>query len=288
MKRIGRLLSCIRYHEVLVLQGAPAMGCILAMEKLSLHKAVLSLVFLVADLCLVAHMWSLNDWADRHADAADESRSPSTFTHKGVDPTAMLGLSFGLLLVSLTLFACLPAATFWIAVGLVLLSVVYSFPGLHAKSIPVLASLPHLAGGFLHFLLGYSLFAAVDPCSLRIAVVFALVFTAGHGVQEVQDHDADRRAGIRTNAVIFGKSTVFGVSLAAFLFVYAYLAHLATTGVLPPHLALPVLPLAGLHLGSAGRAWQEGLSAASIRRYRDCYRVLFGLLGLCVLPTLFR
>jgi 4-hydroxybenzoate polyprenyltransferase len=196
-------------------------------------------------------------------------------------------LSLGLLSAGLALFAWLTATTFWIAVGLTLLSFLYSFPGLHAKGIALLSSAPHLAGGFLHFLLGYSLFAAVGPNALRIAVAFALIFTAGHGVQEVQDHDADRRAGVRTNAVVFGKSMVFGVTLAAFLFVYGYLAHLAAAGIVPPRLGPPSLALAALHLYWARQALWAGLSVESVRRYRGRYRALFALLGLNVISTLF-
>jgi 4-hydroxybenzoate polyprenyltransferase len=287
MRRIGRLLSCIRYREALVLQGAPVTGAVLAMGAPTIHKGALSAIFAVANFCLVAHMWSLNDWADRHADAADHNRSLHVFTRKGVDPATMLGLSLGLLSAGLALFAWLSATTFWIAVSLTLLSFLYSFPGLQMKGVALLSSVPHLIGGFLHFLLGYSLFAAVDPNALQIALVFALIFTAGHGVQEVQDHDADRRAGVRTNAVMFGKSVVFGVTLAAFLFVYGDLYHLAAAGIVPPRLGLPTLALAAMHLYSARQALRAGLSFESVRRYRGRYRVLFALLGLQVISTLF-
>lgn len=287
MLQFCRLLSCIRYREVLVLQGAPVMGAAMAMGEPSLDKCALGLVFVAANACLVAHMWSLNDWADRHADATDEIKSHHHFSRKGIAPATMFQMSLGLLIASLALFACLNAATFWIAVSLVLLSFCYSLPGLHAKSVALLSSLPHLVGGFLHFLLGYSLFATVDPNALRIAIVFALVFTAGHGVQEVQDHDADRRAGIRTNAVVFGKSAVFVVALAAFLFVYGYLSHLSAVGIVPQRLGLPLLSLAGLHLYCARQPLQAGLSFDSVRRYRGRYRALFAMLGLFLISTLF-
>ena len=287
MNRVRRLLSCIRYREVLVLQGAPAMGGVLAMGEPTLHKVALGAVFGVANFCLVAHMWTLNDWADRHADADDINKSLHVFTRKGVDPATMLGLSLALLSAGLALFAWLTATTFWIAIGLTLLGFLYSFPGLHAKSVALLSSVPHLAGGFLHFLLGYSLFAVVGANALRIAILFALVFTAGHGVQEVQDCDADRRAGVRTNAVVFGKSIVFGVTLAAFLFVYGYLSYLSALGILPPRLGPPSLVLAAVHLYCACQAQLAGLSFESVRRYRGRYRAFFALLGLTVVATMF-
>jgi 4-hydroxybenzoate polyprenyltransferase len=287
VQRVGRLLGCLRYRELLVLQGAPAMGMVLAIGKLTAPKSVLGAVFAAANLCLVAHVWSLNDWADRHADALDGAKAAHHFTRKGVDPTTMLGFSLALLMASLALFTLLPATTAWIAAGLVMLGFLYSCPGLHAKGVAGLSSVAHLAGGFLHFLLGYSLFAAVDGNALRTAIVFALIFTAGHAVQEVQDHDADRRAGVRTMAVIFGKRTVFWTALAIFLFAYGYLAYLAATGVVPRRLGPPSLGLAALHVYWARQALHAYLSCASIRVYRDRYRALFGLIGLIVISTLF-
>lgn len=280
-----RLLACIRYREVVVLQGPPAMGVVLAMGEPTLGKAALGALLLFANACLVAHMWSLNDWADRHADEGDERKSRHVFTRKGVAPAEMLTCSFGLLGVSLVLFAGLGTTPLKIALGLTALSLLYSWPGLHLKRIALLASAPHLVGGLLHFLLGYSLFAPIGPDSLRIAVAFALIFTAGHGVQEVQDHDADRRAGLRTSAVVFGKRAVFGATLVAFLVGHGLLAHLSASGAIPRPLGPLVLALAGLHLVSAGQALHADLSFECVRLYRERYRALFALLGLTLTVT---
>jgi 4-hydroxybenzoate polyprenyltransferase len=287
-RRAGRLLGCLRYREVLVLQGAPAMGFVLAMGRPTFHKGAVGAVFAAANFCLVAHIWSLNDWADRHADCLDATKAARSFTRKGVDPAVLLGFSLALLATSLVLFALLRDTTLRMAIGLALLGFLYSCPGLHAKRMAVLSSIPHLLGGFLHFLLGHSLFAAVDANTLRTAMVFALTFTAGHAVQEVQDHDADGRAGLRTNAIVFGKSTMFCVALAVFLFVYGYLAYLAATDIVPHQLGPLALTLGALHLYWARQVVQAGLCCASIQQYRNRYRTSFGLIGLTVISTLFR
>lgn len=284
---ICRLLSCIRYREVLVLQGAPVMGSILAMGTLTIHRAVIEGCFVIASCSLVAHTWSLNDWADYHADSANVHRSPSVFTRQGVSPATMIGFSLFLLCVSLAIFAVLSTATFWIAIGLLVLSCLYSFPSLHAKRIAFLSSFVHLSGGFLHFLLGYSLFATVDANAIWIAIGFALIFTAGHGVQEVQDHDADRFMGIRTNAVVFGKNAVFRLTLMIFVSAYGYLAYLASTGFLPSRLRIPSLVFAALQIHFARQALVYGLTFESVNKYRTRYRILFGLLGLMIISTLF-
>ena len=117
----------------------------------------------------------------------------------------------------------------------------YSHPAPSAKSAPVLSSLPHLLGGLLHFLLGYSLFDALDRRGILIGFFFALTFTAGHLNQEVRDHEGDRVNGLRTNAVFFGKERTFLAGLVLFMLAYADLAWLAFRGLIPA--ALGVLPL---------------------------------------------
>ena len=71
------------------------------------------------------------------------------------------------------------------------LSALYSLPYFHWKGRPLLNSATHLAGGVLHFLLGYSLGNAIDRRGLALATFFALTFAAGHLTQEVRDHQGD-------------------------------------------------------------------------------------------------
>ncbi len=287
MNRVWQLLLCIRYREVLVLQGAPVMGLVLSIGRPTLHNLGIAGLFSLANFFLVAHVWTLNDWADVHSDVVDRNRSVRVFTGRGIGPLMMLGFSIGLLIAGLGLFALLGSRTLWIAVSIAFLGFLYSFPGVYLKGMVLLSSLPHLVGGFLHFLLGYSLFAAVDRHALLIALVFAVVFTAGHGVQEVQDHDADRRAGLRTNAVVFGKSPVFCAAVMAFLFAYGFLWYLALAGIVPARLGPPSPALCSLHLYWARRTLRAGLSFENVRHFRRRYRALFALIGLSVISTLF-
>src|SRR6185436_13822618 len=108
--------------------------------------------------------------------------------------------SLALMLLALRPFG---PRTLALALAIAGLSAIYSLPPCHAKGVPVLGSFLHLAGGVLHFHLGYLLFGAFGGRSLALSMFFALTFTAGHLTQEVRDHDADLLNGIRTNAVAF-------------------------------------------------------------------------------------
>jgi 4-hydroxybenzoate polyprenyltransferase len=260
------LLLHIRYREVLVLQGPPLMGAALSLRSWTGWPLVSIGVLFFAGFLLVAHIWSLNDWVELPAERCNP----------------VLGLSLSLLALSMTLFAYLGRTTLLIAMGVALLGFAYSHPLINAKGRPVLSSVTHLAGGALHFLLGYSVFSDIGWKAVMISSFFTLVFTAGHATQEVQDYEEDRANHIRTNAVVFGKTAVFIVALVGFAFAYGDFALLSLYGILPPRLWLIAVALFPLHCHWSLHALRGGLCPDGVRRLRDRYRVLFLLIGLAI------
>jgi 4-hydroxybenzoate polyprenyltransferase len=175
----------------------------------------------------VAHIFSFNDWAGASTDRNDPTRSETVFSTRGVAPRDVLLLSAALLALSLLLFAHLSRQTLLVAVAIAALGVFYSHPRLNGKGTPIISSCPHLVGGVLHFLLGYSLFSPIDQSGILIGLFFALTFTAGHLNQEVRDYDGDRLNGVHTNAVAFGKTPAFLAGLVVFTLAYTDLFLLA-------------------------------------------------------------
>lgn len=151
----------------------------------------------------------------------------------------------------------------------------------------MLSSAAHLAGGVLHFLLGWSVFAGIDCKALLVASFFALTFTAGHATQEVQDCDADRARGIRTNAAVFGKKTVFIAACIGFALAYGDLLWLALGGMLPRALALLPPVLVPLQLYWSLSVLRGGLKTGDVGRLRDRYRALFAVIGAGMVATVF-
>lgn len=265
------LLLRIRYREVLILQGPPLMGAALSLGHWTAASLVSLGMLFFAGFLLVAHIWSLNDWADLPAERGNP----------------MIGLSLSLLVLSMALFACLGRTTLLIAIGVALLGFVYSHPAIDAKGKPLLSSFTHLAGGLLHFLLGYSVFSIIGLKAVLTASFFTLVFTAGHATQEVQDYEQDRLNGIRTNAVEFGKAAVFIAAFVCFTLAYADFALLSFSGILPPCLWLIAAVLFPLHCRWSLDALRAGLDPDRLRRLRNSYRVLFILIGAAIASGLF-
>jgi len=281
---LARLLSCIRFDEVLVLQGAPLIGACWSIGALTADKFATAAVFGIGSLCLVAHVYLLNDWSGIDGDLRDLHRASRTFSAKGASRTEAGLLAVALLGLSLLLFGILGAAPFVLALAIAGLSALYSAPAIHMKGLPLFSSALHLVGGALQFLLGYGTFTAIDARGIAVSCFFGLVFAAGHLMHEVRGLDGDQFNGIRTNAVAFGKALSFVAGVALFTVAYALLVSLAAFGVVPR-----VMVLAGalfpLHLGASLRAWRAGLDFQSLCRLQRLYRLLYAVIGIAMLAA---
>ena len=278
--------ACIRYGEVLILQGSPLFGMAFAIRDVTFEKVLSMLVCLLASSLLVAHVFSLNDWAGIAPDSNDPNKSADVFVTRGIRRPGFAALSLGLLAASLLLLALLPLPTLLLGIAIAALGAIYSLPVFNAKGAPVASSLPHLVGGALHFLLGYSVFSALDHRGALIALFFALTFTAGHLNQEVRDYDGDRLNGIRTNAVVFGKMPAFIAGLVLFTVAYADLFVLAYRGIVPtPLVALPAV-LYPIHIVWSATTLRGGLTFASVSRFQNRYRILYAVIGVAMLAAL--
>ena len=275
------LLTCIRFGEVLVLQGTPLLGAIFAMQTLTMETAAELALLAAASICLVGHVFVLNDWSGMNADLRDPNRASMVFSARGVSGRKVGNLGVALLILSLLLLSPLGVRPLVIALLMAGLSALYSAPAAHVKGVPVLNSVVHLAGGILHFLLGYSVFRAVDGRGVTIGCFFALIFAAGHLTHETRDSASDLLNGIRTNAVTFGKARSFTAGLVFFTIADILLVVLATRDIVP-HLLVIVAALYPLHFYWSLQALRAGLTFESVRRLQMRYRALYAGIGLTI------
>jgi 4-hydroxybenzoate polyprenyltransferase len=282
-----RLLSCIRFDEVLVLQGSPLLGALFSIGKLTTEKAVALAVLAAGSCFLVSHILVLNDWSGMSADLRDPNRTTGVFMTKGIGRTEIGYLWMALLALSLLVLSPFGMRTLGIALAIAGLSALYSAPAFHMKGVPLLSSALHLAGGILHFLLGYSLFSPIDGRGLEIACFFALTFVAGHLTHETRDREGDLLNGIRTNAVTFGRARSFAAGLTLFTIADVLLVVLAARGAVPRALVL-IAALYPLHLYWSLQALRAGLTFESIRRLQVRYRALYAIIGLLMVVMVLR
>ena len=269
-----------------MLQGSPLLGALCALRHHAWEQVTPLATLIAGNLFLVAHIFMLNDWAGLSTDRTDPNKAASLFTSRGVDRKNIGLLSVMLLAVALPFFGSLGPKPLGLALAIVTLSALYSLPPFHWKGRPLLSSAAHLAGGALHFLLGYSLGSAIDGRGLATAAFFGVTFAAGHLMQEIRDYRGDALNTIRTNAVSFGPRRTFAASLALFTAAYALLVLLALAGSLPrPLAALAVLYPLQLRWSLEARA--EGLTYESVRQLQARYRALFAVIGVAIAAALY-
>lgn len=280
--RIIRHFASTRAPEVLALQASPILGTFLGGVSLEQGGVIRLGLLLLGSLALTAHIFVFNDWAGYSSDIRDPRRTTLVFARQGIRRSQVARVAIALLIVANVAFAAVGILAILLGAAIAVLSLLYSCSPSFGKRTPIVGSLNHLLGGALHFLLGYSLFHALDASGLVISLFFGLVFAGGHLNQEVRDYEGDLINGIRTSAVVFGCRRTFLASLGTFTAAYAILTGLAALGILPRLLLWsPVVWL--VHAAWSRRAIQRGLGFETALWMQQRYRLLFALIGLMML-----
>lgn len=280
--RVLRHFATTRGVEVCALQASPLLGAYLGGLGLQGGDLIRQGLLLFGSLSLTAHVFLFNDWADYNRDARDLRRTSLGINGYGVSRDQIMRVAIVLLILADVAFAALGTSAVLLGTGIAILSLLYSYSPRLGKSTPFAASLNHLIGGGLHFLLGYSVAHAVDERGIALSLIFGLVFAAGHLNQEVRDYEFDRANGIGTIAVTFGLRRGFVASFCLFTTAYLVIAGLAALGVLPKILLASAIVWL-LQAGWSLQALRRGLGAETALWMQRRYRLLFALVGLAML-----
>jgi 4-hydroxybenzoate polyprenyltransferase len=270
-----------RTLEVLTLQASPVLGILLSGFSLGTCGVIRPGLLLLGSVALTAHVFVFNDWAGHVCDLRDPRRVTLIFD-RGLDRRHVAQVAVALLILANVAFAPLGSRAILLGAGIAALSLLYSGSPSFGKSTPIAASLNHLLGGTLHFLLGYTLCHALDARGVWISLFFGLVFAAGHLNQEVRDYEGDLLNEIRTSAVVFGCRRTFLASLCIFTAAYAVVFTLAAVGILPRLLLWSVVVWL-LHVVWSLQALRRGLGFETAIWMQRRYRLLFAFIGMAML-----
>jgi 4-hydroxybenzoate polyprenyltransferase len=267
---------------VLALQASPILGIVLGGFPVERYGVLRLGLLLTGSLALTAHVFVFNDWAGHGSDIRDPRRTALVFGRRGISKRQVARLAIALLIIANVAFAVVGRPAMMLGAAIATLSLLYSCSSNFGKSTPIVASINHLLGGALHFLLGYTVYHAMDASVLAISLFFGLVFAGGHLNQAVRDYEGDLLNGIRTSAVVFGCRRTFIASLCVFTAAYALLAVLANLGIVPRLLLWSTLVWL-LHVAWSLRALRRGLGFETALWMQRRYRLLFAFIGLAML-----
>jgi 4-hydroxybenzoate polyprenyltransferase len=278
------ILSRIRYSEAFIFQSPTILGLAMYLPGISLQHAINALLACLGSFLLAASILTINDWADINLDSQNSLKRNDTFLELGINPKQILGLSISLATAGTLVFAALSISHVIVALIAIVFGLAYSIPvhGMQGKSIPIYSSFLHFSGTLLAFLLGALTFAHIDWRSLLMASYPAVLITAGHLVQEVEDYEEDQRSQCRTNAVRFGQKAVFIFASLLFGFSFLLLYWLAEKGLFIGVIKYAVI-LYLLYLALAVQAYRTGLTRDSVRQLRNQYRILFAVIALTMM-----
>ena len=280
--RVVQYFASTRAPEVLALQASPILGSVLGGFSLEGCGVLRPSLLILGSLALTSHVFVFNDWAGHDSDIHDPRRATLVFTRRGITVRQVARVAVALLIIANVAFAAVGGPAILLGSAIAALSLLYSCSSWFGKNMPIVASINHLLGGALHFLLGYTLCHALDARALVISLFFGLVFAGGHLNQEVRDYEGDLLNGIRTSAVVFGRRRAFLASLCIFTAAYAILAVLAELGILPRLMLWSTLAWV-LHVAWSLRALRRGLGFETALWMQRRYRLLFALIGFAML-----
>jgi len=197
----------------------------------------ITVVVLFAFSLATASVFVLNQYFDREADQENEVKSNLPVASGRITPRSALIFSF--LLVTSCLILVFIANIQVLPLFIVYLGLwtAYSTPPFRLKSVPVVDFvISGIGAGFLPFLMGWGLtdkLISNIPSIVLGAMPLMLIHSGGHIIQAVGDYEADRKTGVHTFVVRYGRKK--GVIVAGFMFLTAGLSPFVYSafGLLP-------------------------------------------------------
>src|SRR6185436_7836740 len=120
-----RYWANFRTPEIVALQGSPLLGFAMAIHRPTVGSVRPMMLLLAANICLVAHIFLTNDWADMHTDLADANKSDWFFRAGFVSRNVIAGPVIILLALSLFLFSHLGGVPLFLAITIAAASALY-------------------------------------------------------------------------------------------------------------------------------------------------------------------
>lgn len=180
-------------------------------------------IVLFAFSLATASVFVLNQYFDREADRENEVKSNLPVASGRITPRKTLIFSFLLVISCLILVFIANVHVLPLFIVYLGLWTAYSTPPFRLKSVPVADFvISGIGAGFLPFLIGGGLtdkLISNIPSIMWGAMPLMLIHCGGHIIQAVGDYEADRKTGVHTFAVRYGRKK--GVIVAGFMFLIA-------------------------------------------------------------------
>ncbi|HOW51142.1 MAG TPA: UbiA family prenyltransferase [bacterium] len=269
---IVRALRPYRLPEALLVSGFIFIGSFFAVPDMAALIGVRPLLFLGAAYLVMIAIYAFNSWAGSREDRLNPRLTVATGMRYPVIAAVTLFAAF-------LLFLSVEPRALPYALGVFLLSALYSYPRRGTKYVPVAGTVTHIFGGIAQFLLGWMIVSIPDMRSAAIALYFGIILSAGHVNHELIDRDADHANGIRSGAVVFGVHRWVIFHLALTLVALLLMLSLGYLRLLPAVQIAPFIAASIIQTVSAFILFFRPPTQRSFLRHRLIYRLCYALAG---------
>lgn len=286
MKKVVYYIQSIRWFEIIVRMGAPLLALMLTAPALNIAVFAKMLYALLAFFFLWVHIYAFNEWGGCLYDKHDSAKAYTPLLAGKITPREMFLLALVCVFVSSVLYALLDTRLLIIVFVNSVMGVLYVHPKILLKNVPCVSCTMLFLVSVGDFLLGWLVFSPHISQGILIGFYFGILGIVGQSYHEAGDYDSDKRAGVHTNAVRFGKKRIFIIGFAFYTISCLYLCLLVRQHSIPDYLCIPVLvtyPLYALLIAICLRAQLQSLA---IHRFVVRYRILYGVIGFAMLILL--
>ena len=190
---------------------------------LSLPPLACFLAVLFAFSLATASIFILNQYFDRKEDQENAFKSNLPVASGRMAPQTALIFSLSLIILCLVLVILVDINLLSLFLIYFVFGTAYSAPPFRLKTVPVVDfAVSGVGAGFMPFLMGLELTDKLssDISSVVLGVVpLVLIHCGGHIIQAIGDYEVDRKMGVRTFVVRYGKKK--GAIVAGFMFLSA-------------------------------------------------------------------
>jgi 4-hydroxybenzoate polyprenyltransferase len=283
MAKIKYYVRSIRWFEIAVRMGAPVVAMLIAVPALNILNGMKMLHALIAFFFGWTHGYTLNEWGGYAFDKHDPTKVKAPLLSGKISPDEMLVLSIVCAFVCIVLYALIDPRLLIIVFLSILIGVLYDHPKTSLKNIPLASYFVLFIVSINDVLLGWLIFSSDFSRGLLIGIFFGVLGLAGINYHEVGDHDSDKKTGIKTNAVRFGKRKIFIVGFIFYTVSCGYFVLLTVLKIVPVNLYLVFIISYPAYIYIFSRCLKANINTAAVHLFIRHYRIIYGVMGFFII-----
>ncbi len=288
IRKLSAYLKAIRWFEIGVRLGSPLIAILLSIPALNYGHFSSAILGLIGFFFCWVHGYALNEWGGYYYDRYDPSKGDRPIISGALSRDEMLKLAIVAAVICVTIFAMLRPVLLLIVGFDIVLGIFYCHPRLVWKGKPFFSFFALFSVSVTDFLLGWLIFSNDIKTGATIGIFFGLLGITGISFHEVGDYDSDLRAGVRTNAVRFGKGPISWIGFLSYSLALFYLHSLIYRHLIPEGLIYPFLLTYPIYLFLFWRCLRGHFGAMAVKSFIRGYRLIYFVIGIAIIWILLK